>query len=322
LEVQLLRLQIGAWRYDFFAKIDFFSKKIQKVFTLAQKNDFMLKLVECPRDAMQGIKEFIPTETKISYINQLLQVGFDTLDFGSFVSPKAIPQMRDTAEVLAGLDLSTTQTKLLAIVANQRGAAEAAAFPEISYLGYPFSISETFQLRNTNATIEESLHRVEEIQAICVQSNKKLVVYISMGFGNPYGDPWNVEIVQRWTERLVGMGIEIISLSDTIGVSSPESISYLFKSLIPAYPNIEIGAHLHTQPHNWREKIEAAYKYGCRRFDSAMRGYGGCPMAKDDLTGNMATENLLFYFSEINAPTGLDYRAFHQALHQALGVFP
>ncbi|MEY4902919.1 MAG: hypothetical protein RLZZ292_734, partial [Bacteroidota bacterium] len=279
-------------------------------------------LVECPRDAMQGIKEFIPTETKISYINQLLQVGFDTLDFGSFVSPKAIPQMRDTAEVLAGLDLSATQTKLLAIVANQRGAADAAAFPEISYLGYPFSISETFQLRNTNATIEESLHRVEEIQAICTQSNKKLVVYISMGFGNPYGDPWNVEIVQRWTERLVLMGIEIISLSDTIGVSSPESISYLFKSLIPAYPNIEIGAHLHTQAHNWREKIEAAYKYGCRRFDSAMRGYGGCPMAKDDLTGNMATENLLFYFSEINAPTGLDYRAFHQALHQALAVFP
>ncbi len=282
----------------------------------------MLKLVECPRDAMQGIKEFIPTETKISYINQLLQVGFDTLDFGSFVSPKAIPQMRDTAEVLAGLDLSATPTKLLAIVANQRGAADAAAFSEISYLGYPFSISETFQLRNTNATIEESLHRVEEIQTICTQSNKKLVVYISMGFGNPYGDPWNVEIVQRWTECLAGMGIEIISLSDTIGVSSPESIAYLFRSLIPAYPNIEIGAHLHTQPHNWREKIEAAYLYGCRRFDSAMRGYGGCPMAKDDLTGNMATENLLFYFSEINAPTGLDYRAFHQALHQALRVFP
>ncbi len=282
----------------------------------------MLKLVECPRDAMQGIKEFIPTATKISYINQLLQVGFDTLDFGSFVSPKAIPQMRDTAEVLAGLDLSSTQTKLLAIVANQRGAADAAAFSEISYLGYPFSISETFQLRNTNATIDESLQRVEEIQAICTQSNKKLVVYISMGFGNPYGDAWNVEIVQRWTERLVLMGIDIISLSDTIGVSSPESISYLFKSLIPAYPNIEIGAHLHTQPHNWREKIEAAYQYGCRRFDSAMRGYGGCPMAKDDLTGNMATENLLFYFSEIDVPTGLDYRAFHQALHQALGVFP
>jgi hydroxymethylglutaryl-CoA lyase len=282
----------------------------------------MLKLVECPRDAMQGIKEFIPTETKISYLNQLLQVGFDTLDFGSFVSPKAIPQMRDTAEVLAGLDLTTTATKLLAIVANQRGAAEAAAFSEIHFLGYPFSISETFQLRNTNATIEESLHRVEEIQGICVASSKKLVVYISMGFGNPYNDAWNVEIVQRWTERLVAMGIEIISLSDTIGVSSPESISYLFKSLIPAYPKIEIGAHLHTQPHNWREKIEAAYKYGCRRFDSAMRGYGGCPMAKDDLTGNMATENLLFYFSEINAPTGLDYKAFHQALHQALTVFP
>ena len=251
-----------------------------------------MKLIECPRDAMQGLKPFIPTATKAAYLNALLQVGFDTLDFGSFVSPKAIPQMRDTADVLRQLDLSNTTTELLAIVANRRGANDAVQFEEITYLGYPFSISETFQMRNTNATIEESLSRVEDIQNLCIRHNKKMLVYISMGFGNPYGDPWNVEIVQKWADTLVAMGIQYLQLSDTIGVSNPDSIAYLFSNLIPIYApkGVEIGAHLHTQPHNWEEKIVAAYENGCRRYDGAIKGYGGCPMAKDDLTGNMPTE--------------------------------
>ncbi len=282
----------------------------------------MIKIIECPRDAMQGLKEFIPTESKIAYINQLLKVGFDTIDFGSFVSPKAIPQLRDTAEVLANLDLSATNSKLLAIVANQRGAEEAAQFREIDYLGYPFSISETFQLRNTNATILESLDRVKEIQEICLYKNKKLVIYISMGFGNPYGDPWNVEIVQRWVDEMVNLDIEILSLSDTIGVSNPSNISYLFSSLIPKYPSIEIGAHLHTEPSNWREKVHAAATNGCIRFDAAMRGYGGCPMAKDDLTGNMATENLVSYFFDSKENLNLDYQHFIQGMSMALEIFP
>ena len=282
----------------------------------------MIKIIECPRDAMQGLKEFIPTESKIAYINQLLKVGFDTIDFGSFVSPKAIPQLRDTAEVLANLDLSATKSKLLAIVANQRGAEEAAQFREIDYLGYPFSISETFQLRNTNATILESLDRVKEIQEICLFKNKKLVIYISMGFGNPYGDPWNVEIVQRWVDEMVSLDIEILSLSDTIGVSNPSNISYLFSSLIPKYPSIEIGAHLHTEPSNWREKVHAAATNGCTRFDAAMRGYGGCPMAKDDLTGNMATENLVSYFFDGKENLNLDYQHFIQGMSMALEIFP
>ena len=282
----------------------------------------MIKIIECPRDAMQGLKEFIPTESKIAYINQLLKVGFDTIDFGSFVSPKAIPQLRDTAEVLANLDLSATNSKLLAIVANQRGAEEAAQFPEIDYLGYPFSISETFQLRNTNATILESLDRVKEIQEICLYKNKKLVIYISMGFGNPYGDPWNMEIVQRWVDEMVNLDIEILSLSDTIGVSNPSNISYLFSSLIPKYPSIEIGAHLHTEPSNWREKVHAAATNGCTRFDAAMRGYGGCPMAKDDLTGNMATENLVSYFFDSKENLNLDYQHFIQGMSMALEIFP
>ena len=282
----------------------------------------MIKIIECPRDAMQGLKEFIPTESKIAYINQLLKVGFDTIDFGSFVSPKAIPQLRDTAEVLANLDLSATNSKLLAIVANQRGAEEAAQFREIDYLGYPFSISETFQLRNTNATILESLDRVKEIQEICLFKNKKLVIYISMGFGNPYGDPWNVEIVQRWVDEMVNLDIEILSLSDTIGVSNPSNISYLFSSLIPKYPSIEIGAHLHTEPSNWREKVHAAATNGCTRFDAAMRGYGGCPMAKDDLTGNMATENLVSYFFDSKEKLNLDYQHFIQGMSMALEIFP
>ena len=281
-----------------------------------------VKIIECPRDAMQGLREFIPTEQKIRYINQLLKVGFDTIDFGSFVSPKAIPQMQDTAEVLQSLDLDNTTSKLLAIVANSRGATDAVQCEEISYLGYPFSISETFQLRNTNATIEESLGRVEEIQGICEKYHKKLVIYISMGFGNPYGDRWSVEICQHWVDRLADMGIRIMALSDTIGVATPDSISYLFKHLIPPYPDVEFGAHLHTQPHNWREKVEAAWQSGCRRFDAAIKGFGGCPMAKDDLTGNMPTENLLKFFDENQVLSGLDKIQFKKALDMAEEVFP
>ena len=282
----------------------------------------MIQVIECPRDAMQGLHEFIETDVKAAYINQLLRVGFHTLDCGSFVSPKAIPQMRDTREVLAQLDLANTATKLLAIIANERGAAEAADFQEITYLGYPFSVSETFQLRNTNATIQESVERVKAIQEICVQKNKQLVLYISMGFGNPYGDAWNAEVVMDWVDKLSKLDIKIFSLSDTVGVSNPQSISYLFSNLIPAYPHLEIGAHLHTQPHNWREKIHAAYTNGCQRFDAAMKGFGGCPMAKDDLTGNMATENLVAYFSEINKPLNIDFQQFIWALSMANDVFP
>lgn len=281
-----------------------------------------VKLIECPRDAMQGLHDFIPTKDKIRYINQLLMVGYDVIDFGSFVSPKAIPQMKDTAEVLAGLDLDSTSTKLLAIVANLRGANDACLHPEIDYLGYPFSISETFQIRNTNATIEESLDRVKAIQEICIKSDKKLVIYISMGFGNPYGDEWNVDIAQKWVDKLSDLDIKIMALSDTIGVATPDSIEYLFSNLIPPYPDVEFGAHLHTQPNNWRERVEAAYQSGCRRFDSAIKGYGGCPMAKDDLTGNMATENVLSYFADIDINVGIDRCEFDYAMKIALEVFP
>jgi hydroxymethylglutaryl-CoA lyase len=281
----------------------------------------MLKLVECPRDAMQGLHQHVPAELKARYINSLLRVGFDTIDFGSFVSAKAIPQMADTAEVLDLLDLSNTKSRLLAIVANKRGAMDALQFEQINFLGYPFSVSETFQIRNTNATIEESLQRVAEIQELCVQSNRKLVVYLSMGFGNPYGDPWNVEIVQYWVNHLAEMDIRILALSDTIGVSNPENIQYLFGNLIPPYPDVEFGAHLHTQPHNWREKVEAAYNSGCRRFDSAMKGYGGCPMAKDELTGNMPTEKMVSYFNENLIDTGLNREAFNEAMDIVPEVF-
>lgn len=280
-----------------------------------------IKIIECPRDAMQGIHDFIPTETKVRYINQLLKVGYDTIDFGSFVSPKAIPQMRDTAEVLSQLNLDKNSSKLLAIIANARGAQDAVQFEEITYLGYPFSISETFQLRNTNATIEESLIRVEEIQNICARHNKKTVIYISMGFGNPYGDMWSVEICQQWVDKLADMDVKIMALSDTIGIATPDSIAYLFKHLIPPYPDVEFGAHLHTQPHNWLSKINAAYKSGCKRFDSAIKGYGGCPMAKDDLTGNMATENLIQYFDNLKVELHLDKQAFKKALNYAGSVF-
>jgi len=261
-----------------------------------------MKLIECPRDAIQGLHQFIPTEKKIKYINLLLESNlFDTIDFGSFVSPKAISQMADTAEVVRGLDLSKSNANLLAIIANERGATDASQFEQISYLGYPFSISETFQLRNTNATIAESLERVKAIQEISEKFDKQLVIYISMGFGNPYGDEWNAEIAIKWVDELQKLGIKIFSLSDTVGVATPESITYLFENLIPKYPNLEFGAHLHTTPDTWQEKVEAAYRAGCRRFDGAILGYGGCPMAADELVGNMPMENLLTYHS---APKG------------------
>ena len=281
-----------------------------------------VKLIECPRDAMQGIKShFIPTKSKAQYINALLRCGFDTIDFGSFVSPKAIPQMRDTAEVLKQLDLSRTESKLLAIVANVRGANDASQFEEIDYLGYPFSISEIFQMRNTGKTIEQSVVILDELLNIAVTTNKEVVAYLSMGFGNPYGDPWNVEIVGEWTEKLAAMGVKIISLSDTIGSSTPEIISYLFKHLIPLYPAIEFGAHLHTTPTTWFEKVDAAYKSGCNRFDGAIKGYGGCPMAKDDLTGNMPTEKLVSYFTQQKASINIQAMSFESAYNEALKIF-
>lgn len=282
----------------------------------------MVKIIECPRDAMQGLHDFIPTDIKANYINQLLKVGFDTIDFGSFVSPKAIPQLKDTAEVLNQLNLSTTKSKLLAIVANQRGAIDACNFEEINYLGFPFSISETFQQRNTNSSIEESLVRVADIQNLCIKNNKKLVVYISMAFGNPYGDIWNSDIVIEWTKKLADLGVEIIALSDTTGVSNPENISYLFSNTIPEFQNIEIGAHLHTTPDTWEEKVNAAYKSGCMRFDGAIKGFGGCPMATDDLTGNMATENLIQYFNQNKIELDLNQNEFNQSMLDALKVFP
>ncbi|MEM6769089.1 MAG: hydroxymethylglutaryl-CoA lyase [Bacteroidota bacterium] len=268
---------------------------------------------------MQGRHDFIPTEVKAAYLQQLLACGFDTLDFGSFVSPKAIPQMRDTAEVLGRLDLSATKTKLLAIVANRRGAEAALSHPEIDFLGYPFSVSETFQLRNTNATLAESLDRVKQIQELTVAAGKEMVLYLSMGFGNPYGDPWNVEVVEQWLSQLAELDIRIFQLSDTIGVSQPASISYLFGNLIPRYPELEIGAHLHTTPTTWEEKVRAAAEAGCVRYDGAIRGFGGCPMAKDDLTGNMATENLFSYFGFARA--GVDREAFLAAMVGSREVF-
>ena len=281
-----------------------------------------MKIIECPRDAMQGLKEFIPTQAKADYINALLKIGFDTIDFGSFVSPKAIPQLRDTAEVLSKLELGATTSKLLAIVANVRGAEDAVKFDEIKYLGFPFSISETFQQRNTNSSIQESLKRVEEIQTLCINNKKELVVYISMAFGNPYGDLWNSDVVIKWTKVLSSLGIKIIALADTIGVSNPENISYLFSNIIPEFNNVEIGAHLHTSPRAWEEKLKAAYDNGCRRFDSALKGYGGCPMAEDELVGNMATENLLSFFKSNKVETGLDEKVFTEALVLASKTFP
>ncbi|SDQ57270.1 hydroxymethylglutaryl-CoA lyase [Flagellimonas zhangzhouensis] len=280
-----------------------------------------VKIIECPRDAMQGIKTFIPTKEKVKYIQSLLGCGFDTIDFGSFVSPKAIPQMQDTAEVLAQLDLSRTRSKLLAIVANIRGAEDACKHEAIQYLGFPFSISENFQMRNTHKTIDQSVETLKGILELAHAHDKKVVTYISMGFGNPYGDPWDVDIVGEWTEKLADMGTNILSLSDTIGSSTPEVIDYLFSNLIPKYPEIEFGAHLHTTPTKWHEKVEAAYKAGCRRFDGAVQGFGGCPMAKDELTGNMPTEKMLSYFTTQKADTGVNWMVFEAAFNKATELF-
>ena len=272
---------------------------------------------------MQGIHDWIPTEVKAKYINQLLKVGYDTIDFGSFVSPKAIPQLKDTAEVLAKLDLKEDSANLLAIVANVRGAEDACHFEEIDYLGFPFSISEQFQQRNTNSSIEESLVRVEQIKKLTEAHRKKLVIYISMGFGNPYGEAWSPEIAAHWSQRLAAdVGIEIIALSDTIGVSNPENIQQLFSTLIPALPQVEFGGHLHSTPETRIEKIDAAYHAGCRRLDAAIAGYGGCPMANDDLVGNMATETVLSYFQKTGIDTGLNFKEFETARAMATTVFP
>jgi len=271
---------------------------------------------------MQGIKQFIPTEKKISYINKLLRVGYYALDFGSFVSPEIIPQMADTARVLEGLDLTNTSSKLIAIVANERGAVNACAFKQIDCLGFPFSVSETFQKRNANSIIEESVERVKRIKEITTKNNKELIIYISMAFGNTYGDAYSPQIVEDWVSKLKQLDIKTFMLSDTVGVAEPKIIEYLFSTLIPALPQLEIGVHLHTAPYNWKEKIEAAYNNGCRRFDSVIKGYGGCPMAKDDLIGNMPTENLLNYFSKDQLGNNFSISAFEDALREANAVFP
>ncbi len=280
-----------------------------------------MKIIECPRDAMQGMTDFIPTEKKVSYLNQLLKVGFDTIDFGSFVSPKAIPQLRDTAEVLSKLDLTSSKSKLLAIVANTRGAKEACNYEGVNYLGFPLSISETFQQRNTKSSVIEALNVVNEIQELCFSHNKKQVVYISMGFGNPYGDPYDMGVVENFADILSTLGIEIISLADTIGVARPDQISYLFKSLTARFTNIEFGAHLHSQASTSIEKIEAAYVSGCQRFDGAIKGFGGCPMAKEELTGNMATETILSFLDSRQDTPDLNRLEFAKALRMADTIF-
>jgi hydroxymethylglutaryl-CoA lyase len=280
-----------------------------------------MKLIECPRDAMQGLAEFIPTKQKAHYINSLLKVGFDTIDFGSFVSPKAIPQLRDTAEVLAQLDISNAKSKLLAIVANTRGAEEASKQEAITYLGFPLSISETFQQRNTNKSIIEALNSIQEIQEVCKKSNKILVAYISMGFGNPYGDPYDLEVVEKFTDILSTLDVKIISLADTIGVSQPAQIQYLFKTLTTRFPSIEFGVHLHSNPTTAVEKIEAAYLSGCQRFDGAIKGFGGCPMAEDELVGNLATETILSFLDSKSSAPNLDRIALKEAMVLADSIF-
>lgn len=280
-----------------------------------------IKLIECPRDAMQGWKNLVPTGKKIDYINSLLKVGFDTIDFGSFVSPKAIPQMADTKEVVRSLDSGAGSSKLLAIVANYRGAEEASVFEQISYLGFPFSVSETFQLRNTNSTIAESLGRVEEIQNLCIKTGKQLVVYISMGFGNPYGDPYDEDIVFEWVNRLVAMDIGIISLADTVGLATPQQVYDSTAYLVESLPGTEIGVHLHSTTQNWSEKLDAAYRAGCRRFDGALKGIGGCPMANDELVGNMNMEKMIGYFKEKGIETGINEDALKESLRLAGEVF-
>ena len=282
-----------------------------------------LKLIECPRDAMQGIHTFIPTDMKVRYLNELLRVGFDTIDIGSFVSPKAIPQLADTAEVLSRIDLSTTRSKLLVIVANERGAGSACAQEGVRYLGYPFSISETFQQRNTNTSIEGSWGRTANIAELARKANKEFVVYISMAFGNPYGDPWNAEIALRWTDKLVNeLGVRIISLADTVGVAEPEAVRSMFAALIPAVPHVEFGAHLHARKDNWKPKTDAAWQAGCRRFDHAIAGYGGCPMAEDDLVGNLTTELFVEDLDHQGVATGLDRERLVRCVRLAGEVFP
>lgn len=289
--------------------------------TKQKEIDRPFALVECPRDAMQGWKTFIPTNDKIEYINSLLEVGFDTIDFGSFVSAKAIPQMADTKEVITALDLSTTKSKLLAIVANLRGAEEAMAYEAITYLGFPFSISPTFQLRNTNSTMEESIDTVKNIQSLCVQHGKQLVVYLSMGFGNPYGDAYNEETLIRWAGVMTAMDIKTLSLADTVGVATPEQISFALDTLIPLYPGTLFGVHLHSTPDNWRAKMEAAIKAGCTRFDGALKGVGGCPMAGNDLVGNMDTEQIIRLLEEKEMIGGLNKKALQRSLSLASKIF-
>ena len=279
------------------------------------------KLVECPRDAMQGLHDLVPTQLKSEYLNLLLQVGFDTLDFGSFVSPKAIPQMADTAEVLANLDLSNTPTKLLAIVANLKGVAQAIKHPEINCLGFPFSISETFQQRNTNSSISQSLNTVDQMLSLCDKNNKTAVVYLSMGFGNPYGDDWNDEIVEKWADVLVNKGVKILSLADTVGISTPEKIKDILPKLISRFSNTEIGIHLHSTPADRFQKIEAAYNSGVKRIDSALKGFGGCPMAADDLTGNIATEELISYLKSKGEELSLNMEKWNEALAFSSKIF-
>ena len=283
--------------------------------------DNKIHLVECPRDAMQGWKEFIPTEMKISYLNALLKVGFDTLDFGSFVSSKAIPQMADTSEVVKKLQVQNSKTKLLAIVANTRGAEEAVLFDEITYLGFPFSVSPTFQLRNTNSSIEGSLLTVEAIQELCINNNKKAVIYISMGFGNPYQDDYSIEIVLKWIEKLVALEIDIISLADTVGIAEPSQVTSLLNTLSPAYPQVQLGVHLHSALSNWLPKVDAALKAGCKRFDGALKGIGGCPMANDDLVGNMDTSLMIPYFEGQELLHTLDKEALNACLKMADSIF-
>ena len=280
-----------------------------------------IKLIECPRDAMQGLPYFIPSESKLEYLECLLDVGFDSIDFGSFVSAKAIPQMADTHEIAKKIESKVNQTKLLAIVANQRGAEEAIQYKHIKYLGFPYSVSETFQIRNTNSTIEQSHERVKAIAELCSNNNKELIIYLSMAFGNPYGDPWNSEVLAQYIEELSKVGCKIFALSDTIGVASPESIYYLFESIIPSFSYLEIGAHLHTTPETWKEKVSAACLAGCRRFDGAIRGFGGCPMAKDELTGNMPMEKLIEYFEQAHFNTGINLEKFDKAIQLSTRIF-
>jgi hydroxymethylglutaryl-CoA lyase len=279
------------------------------------------KITECPRDAMQGLHDFVPTDVKAAYISLLLQVGFDTIDFGSFVSPKTIPQMRDTADVLSRLDLSETTSKLLAIVANYRGAQDAVTYPEIHYLGYPFSISETFQLRNTNSTIAQAFDNVKRINELCGANNKSLLIYLSMGFGNPYGDEWNTGIVQHWAQKMIDEGIGYIALSDTTGVATPGQISSLYPALTNLSEITEFGLHLHSTPATWQEKVAAAYESGCKKFDVALKGYGGCPLAADELTGNIATENLIAYLLHQNLDLRLDLDKLSEAMDYSTKVF-